>query len=69
MSDKKCQLEDEEDSYTAGTMAACSIMQFFKRHNWQIISFFPNSVCAKKRHIQLENLSDDTKDKKEDKSK
>lgn len=37
------------DKYTASTLAASSIMQYFGARNWKMISFFPNSVCVKEK--------------------
>ena len=35
------------DPKTASTLAAASVMQFFRGKTWKIVSFFPNSPCAR----------------------
>lgn len=34
------------DSKNASSLAAASIMHYFRERDWKIVSFFPNAVCA-----------------------
>ena len=36
------------DPKEASTLAASSLVHFFKQRDWKIVSFFPNSPCARK---------------------
>lgn len=38
------------DNKTASTLAASSVVRFFKERNWKIISFFPNTPCCEKKN-------------------
>lgn len=44
MADKKNVFSTEADR---GSRAAGSVGDFFKQLNWQVVSFFPNSPCAR----------------------
>lgn len=35
------------DAKTASTLAASSLIRFFQKKHWKIVSFFPNSPCAR----------------------
>jgi len=43
------------DKYTASTLAAASIMRYFKEQNWQMISFFPNAVCVQQKKCKYKS--------------
>lgn len=47
MTEKTKKSSGKEKSKNASTLAAASLAQFFKEKNWKIITFFPNSPCAK----------------------
>ena len=34
------------DPKEAASLAASSILNYFKEHKWKIISFFPNASCV-----------------------
>lgn len=53
MRDKDNQQASVCDAQAAGTLAASSVARYFKDKQWKIISFFPNSVCAKPVPRQL----------------
>ncbi len=40
---------DRQDSLTGRSVAAGSVGAFFKKIEWDIVSFFPNSPCVKKQ--------------------
>lgn len=44
MADKKKDISEGADR---GSQAAGSVGAFFKQLNWDIVSFFPNSPCAR----------------------
>lgn len=44
MADKK---KDISEGVDRGSKAAGSVGDFFKQLNWQVVSFFPNSPCAR----------------------
>ena len=45
MSRKKYKI-DPFNRKDAASLAAGSVMDFFKKHKWKMISFFPNAPCA-----------------------
>ena len=48
MKEKECADACQCDDQSAAALAAGSMAKFFKDQNWKIISFFPNTPCAKK---------------------
>ena len=64
MSEKERPSNAACDAITASTLAAASIIEYFKKNNWQIVSFFPNSACAHKACIFEEKSSSKSRKKK-----
>lgn len=49
---------DRQDSLTERSVAAGSIGAFFKKIEWDIVSFFPNSPCVKKQKKRISHKND-----------
>ncbi|MBO7237801.1 MAG: hypothetical protein J6U96_00725 [Elusimicrobiaceae bacterium] len=50
------------DNKTASTLAAASIMQYFKEENYGIVTFFPNSVCVQSKKCKYKSAKDNSSD-------
>ncbi len=44
---------DRQNTVTGRSVAAGSVGAFFKKIDWEIVSFFPNSPCVKKRKKRI----------------
>ena len=40
---------DRQDGPSGRSVAAGSVGAFFKKMEWDVVSFFPNSLCVKKQ--------------------
>ena len=52
---------DRQDSLTERSVAAGSVGAFFKKIEWDIVSFFPNSPCVKKQKKRISHKNDNKK--------
>ena len=68
MTEKTKKSSGKEKEKNASTLAAASVAQYFKEKNWKIITFFPNSPCAKKGTKILKKTMDANAKKKTQKS-
>ena len=55
MMSEKARKAEVCDAKTASTLAAASIMHYYRERNWKIISFFPNAVCAGSKKCKKQN--------------